>query len=67
MVHPDGDLLYYWELRKAWSACTKEAIDYDQGGEKEEVPQIEGEPVGKHEKESRTDPEDDEPPDELNE
>ena len=45
----------------------KDAIDHDQSGDKDTVPMIEGEPVGKHEKEYRTDPEDDEPPDELNE
>ncbi len=44
----------------------KEAIDHDQSGTKDDVPQIEGDPVevGKHEKEYYTDPEDDEPPDE---
>lgn len=40
----------------------KEAIDKDQSGAP--VPEIEGEPVGKHEKENRTDPEVEEPPDE---
>ena len=42
----------------------KEAIDHDQSGDKETVPMIAGEIDGKHEKEHRTEPEDDEPPDE---
>lgn len=43
----------------------KEAIDHDQSGETEPVPMIESVPVvGKHEKEHRTEPEVDKPPDE---
>ena len=51
-----------WFKQKVDSA--KDAIDHDQNGNTDTIPQIEGEPVGKHEKEYYTDPEDDEPPDE---
>lgn len=51
-----------WFKQKVDSA--KDAIDHDQNGNTETIPQIEGEPVGKHEKENHTDPEDDEPPNE---
>lgn len=42
----------------------KDAIDHDQGVEKTDVPQIESAPEGKHIKEYKTGPEEDEPPDE---
>lgn len=52
-----------WFKQKIDSA--KDAIDHDQGNTT--VPEIAGEPVGKHEKEYRADTENDKPPDELTE
>lgn len=42
----------------------KDVLDREQGVTEETPPAIEGEPVGKHEREYKADPEDDEPPDE---
>lgn len=42
----------------------KDAIDHDQSGTKEEVPMIQGETVGRHEKEYMTGPEAEDPPEE---